>query len=249
MSSIHRQLLETGSRPRAYLEQVETAVARPHDRREDEEVGDLMQQSTAERLSRALAGSQSRRQSLAALCGAIMALAAESALGRRRRQKSPYDRAKRRAERRASRKSSSSKNKKKSVAFPRNCRHFVIAAGPNRDDKFKHIDDDLRIELIPKGQNGGKRVLLDDDNNGPNGRNGDHIKVPPFTARVGDRIRIIARNEVAGGCELDAIWLHCVEGKGGEVKLSDRITPDQCRANANKVGVFLDKTVRIKNKG
>jgi hypothetical protein len=248
MSSLPRQPLETGGRSRAYEQYGEIAVVRPRDRREDEEVGKLMQQTAIERLARALASSQNRRQSFAALCGAVIALGAESTLGGKRGHASRYDRAKRRAERRASRKSSSSKDKKKKgEGFPRNCRHFVIAAGANRDDKFKHIDDDLRIELIPKGNTGGARVLLDDDNNGPNGKNGDHIKVPPFTARVGDRIRIIARNEVAGGCELDAIWLHCVEGKGGGVKLSSRISPDQCRANANQVGVFLDKTVRIKN--
>ncbi|MCC7021823.1 MAG: hypothetical protein IT338_03295 [Thermomicrobiales bacterium] len=205
-----------------------------------------MQPSTIDRMARALAGRRSRRQSLATLGGAVVALGAESALGRKRKNGSLYDRAKRRAERRASKKSSSEKSK--SAAFPRDCRHFVIAAGPNRDAKFKHIDDDLRIELIPKGKNASARVLLDDDNNGPNGKNGDHIKVSPFTARVGDRIRIIARNEVVGGCELDEIWLHCIEGKGGKVKLNSRITPDQCRVNANKVGVFLDKTVRIKNK-
>ena len=74
------------------------------------------------------------------------------------------------------------------------------------------------------------------------------MRVAPFTARVGDELHIVARNEVAGGCELDEIWLHCIEGKGGKVKLTDRILPEDCQADANRVGVFLDTTVRITNK-
>jgi hypothetical protein len=133
-------------------------------------------------------------------------------------------------------------------AFPKDCRRFVVSAGSGRDDKFQHIDDDLRIELIPKGKKGGAKVLLDDDNRAPNGNDGAHLKIPPFTARVGDRIHIVATNAVAGGCELDEIWLHCIEGKGGKVKLTDRITPEECAANADKVGVFFDRTVRIKKR-
>jgi len=124
----------------------------------------------------------------------------------------------------------------------------VISAGPDRDDKFQHIDDDLLIELIPKGKKGGAKTLLEDDNDSPNGNDGDHLKVNPFTARVGDKIHIVARNEVAGGCELDEIWLHCIDGRGGRVKLLAATTPEECRSDAGKVGVFLDEIVRIKHK-
>ena len=72
--------------------------------------------------------------------------------------------------------------------------------------------------------------------------------MPPFTARVGDQVHIVARNEVVGGCELDEIWLHCVEGRGGKVKLTDSITPEECQSDANRIGVFFETTVRIKNK-
>ena len=74
----------------------------------------------------------------------------------------------------------------------------------------------------------------------------EHAFRAPFLELAED-IRIVARNEVAGGCELDAIWLHCLEGKGGSVKLLDPVTPNECKKNANTVGVFLDTTVRIRN--
>jgi hypothetical protein len=61
-------------------------------------------------------------------------------------------------------------------------------------------------------------------------------------------VHIVARNEVVGGCELDEIWLHCVEGRGGKVKLTDRITPEECESDANQIGVFFETTVRITNK-
>jgi hypothetical protein len=123
----------------------------------------------------------------------------------------------------------------------------MISAGPDSKDRFQHTDDDLLIEIIPK-KGGGAKVVFDDDNDAPNGPNGDHLGVTPFTARVGDQVRIVARNEVGGGCELDEIWLHCIEGRGGKVKLTDSISPEQCRSDANRIGVFFETTIRITNK-
>lgn len=137
------------------------------------------------------------------------------------------------------------RSKAKETGFSAKCERFLISAGPSKTDRFKHIDDDLFIELLPAG--GTPRVLFKDDNDAPNGPGGSHPAVDPFTAAVGDRIRIVARNEEAGGCELDTIWLHCLEGKGGSVKLLDAVTPKECKKNADTVGVFLDKTVRIRN--
>jgi hypothetical protein len=204
----------------------------------------FMQESRIDRLSHALLTYGSRRAALAALCCAAFGLDVPSVLGRKsaKRQRIHH-----RKSRRSSRGSSTNKKSStKKSAFPHDCRHFVIAAGPNRDDKFQHIDDDLRIVLIPKGKKADSKVLLDDHNGSPNGPGGAHLKVAPFSAKVGDRIVITASNKVAGGCELDEIWIHCIEGKGGKVKLTDRITPSQC--NGGKVGVFFDRTVRIKNK-
>ncbi len=90
-------------------------------------------------------------------------------------------------------------------------------------------------------------MLFNDDNDAPNGPGGSHPTVDPFTAEVGGRIRVVACNEAAGGCELDAVWLRCLEGKGGSVKLLDAVTPAERRKNANTVGVFLDTMVRIRN--
>lgn len=217
-----------------------------------------MGHSAFSRLTEFMAKARSRRAVavLLALSPVAAWLPAEakdnSALQRRRK------RAEKRASRRQggkSRKSDKSKNNKnkrakkgkaKGTGFSAKCERFVISAGPNRTDRFKHTDDDLFIELLPAG--GNPKVLFKDDNDAPNGPGGSHLAVEPFDAQVGDRIRIVARNEVAGGCELDAIWLHCIEKKGGSVKLLDAITPAECKKNADKVGVFLDTTVRIRNK-
>jgi len=187
-----------------------------------------MQQSGIDLLARALALPRSRRQALVAAGAVIIGADAQRVAAQRRKNK-------------RGRKGSGNGN-----AFSRKCRRFIIAAGPNRDDRFQHTDDDLLIEIIPK-KGGAAKIVFNDDNKGPNGPNGDHLRVAPFTARVGDRVHIVARNEAAGGCELDEIWLHCIEGRGGRVKLTDQITPEECRSDANRIGVFFDTTLRIKN--
>ena len=189
------------------------------------------------------------RRSLALLAAA---LPAALILPAGAKDKSQLDRRRKRAEKRSGKRSSGKsrgkgkdKKKAKETGFSASCERFLISAGPSKTDRFKHIDDDLMIELLPAG--GNPKVLFKDDNDSPNGPGGSHPTVDPFTAQVGDRIRIVARNEVAGGCELDAIWLHCLEGRGGSVKLLDAVTPNECKRDANTVGVFLDTTVRIRN--
>jgi hypothetical protein len=185
-----------------------------------------MQQHEFDLLARAIARSVSRRLALVVAGAAIIGVDPVAA---RRRRNADEPRSVR------------------GTAFSRKCRRFVITAGPERNDRFQHIDDDLLIEIIPK-KGGAAKTVFDDNNNAPNGPNGDHLSVPPFTARVGDKVHIVARNEVAGGCELDEIWLHCVEGRGGKVKLSESISPADCQGDANHIGVFFETTVRIKNK-
>jgi hypothetical protein len=184
-----------------------------------------MQQWGIDRFSRVLARPHSRRDALFAAAAVLVAEREFPALGAK----------------------DSSRRRDKNAAFPRKCRRFVISAGPNRDDAFEHTDDDLFIAIIPK-RGGSEKVVFNDNNKGPNGPNGDHLKVTPFTAKLGDKVHIVARNEVEGGCELDEIWLHCIEGRGGRVKLLDRFTPEECSAQANRVGIFLDRTIRIRNK-
>jgi hypothetical protein len=193
-----------------------------------------MQQSSIDRVARALTHAGSRRQALAVLSAALLGAQIAPASGKKRKRDSSQilQRKRRKSEQRGGKKRDKD-SRGKNEGFPRDCRRFVIAAGPDRDDKFRHIDDDLLIELIPKGKNGGTKVLLEDDNNSPNGNNGDHLKVNTF---------------IVGGCELDEIWIHCIEGRGGKVKLTDAITPEECRGDQNRVGVFEDRTVRIRNK-
>ena len=207
-----------------------------------------MAPSAMDQLAEMLNGLRGRR-SLALLAAALPAALIVPAGAK---DQSPLDRRRKRAEKRSGKRSSGksrgkSKDKKKAkeTGFSASCERFLISAGPSKTDRFKHIDDDLMIELLPAG--GNPKVLFKDDNDSPNGPGGSHPTVDPFTAQVGDRIRIVARNEVAGGCELDAIWLHCLEGRGGSVKLLDAVTPNECKRDANTVGVFLDTTVRIRN--
>jgi hypothetical protein len=176
-------------------------------------------------LARAFAVSRSRRALV--LAGAIL-VGADAATAQRRKKSDRRGTARR-------------------SAFPRNCKKFVISAGSNINEEFQHIDDDLEIKIIPRN-GGAAKTIFNDNNNSANGPNGDHLSVRPFTARVGDQVHIVARNEVAGGCELDEIWLHCIEGRGGKVKLTDSITKAECASDANKIGVFFDTKVRIKNK-
>ena len=209
-----------------------------------------MEERSFDRLARALTAQGTRRR-LALVGAAVVLITGAAAPGgaRQRRDRPRRDRdsgRKRNEDDKAKRKRDKNRGRV-TVPFARNCDRFVISAGPSPNDKFKHIDDDLHIELIAKGKRGGIRVLLRDDNNSPNGPDGDHLRVEPFEARVGDRIHIVARNEVSGGCELDAIWLHCTQGGNGRVKLTDRITPEECRNRANSVGVFFEKMIRIKS--
>ena len=185
-----------------------------------------MRETAVDLLARAFRASGSRRRALA-IAGAMM-IGSDPVTARRRSD-------------------SDQRRSTGGTAFSRTCKRFIITAGPNRNDRFEHTDDDLEIEIISRN-GGATKTVFDDDNRAPNGPNGDHLRVPPFTARVGDEVHIVARNEVAGGCELDEIWLHCIEGRGGKVKLTDRITPEECQSDANQIGVFFETTVRIKNK-
>jgi hypothetical protein len=171
-----------------------------------------------DRLARALAAPRSRRQAVLAAASAFAGahVLPETTKGR------ASDKKPRNQDRN---KNKDRKKKGKKSAIPSNCERFVISAGPDKDDKFKHIDDDLFIELIPKGRN-------------------VHRGVKPFTAKIGDRIHIVATNAEKGGCELDEIWLHCIEGKGGEMRLTKRIRPENC--NGDQLGSFLNALIRIR---
>jgi hypothetical protein len=216
----HRNRIETARVPATKVIVLHRACALPAVSPKGAWVG--MQQRGIDRLARALAVSRSRRHALVAVAATFGLVRGFSGFAAKNRRTTK-------------------------AAFSRKCHRFIISAGPNRDDAFEHTDDDVLIEIIPK-KGGSAKVVFNDNNKSANGPNGDHLQVPPFTAKVGDKVHIVARNEVAGGCELDEIWLHCIEGRGGKVKLLDRFTPEQCSAQANTTGIFLDRTIRIRNK-
>ena len=103
------------------------------------------------------------------------------------------------------------------------------------------------VLTLHSGNQSGESVMPDqadlwkrcsDNNHAPSGANGDHLGVAPFSAKVGDQDHIVARNGVPGSCQLGEIWLHCIEGRGGKVKLADRISPAECRRDVNRIGTF-----------
>lgn len=136
------------------------------------------------------------------------------------------------------------------AAFDRNCRRFILSAGSNPEDKFRHVDDDLLVELQRKGRRGWK-TIFEDDNGTPNNEKG-RIKPVKFRARVGDKLRITVHNSEGTGspddsCEFDGAWLFCDErgSRGKQVVRRyqrTRVGSGNCRANAN----FIEETFRIK---
>ena len=110
-----------------------------------------------------------------------------------------------------------------SLAYPRTCRRFVLSGGPSPDDDI-FVDDDLTV------RRNGAPIFVDGDGN-------TTYSIAPirFTARAGDRLRIVARD--FGGCrKLDPLYLHCRTG-GTARQLSDGV--DTC--SARPPGVFFNK--------
>jgi hypothetical protein len=195
-----------------------------------------------DRLSRALAAPHSRRRAMLAAAAALLGAQGLPAAAKRRATGN-------KPKNQRQHKNKDGKKKGKKSTIPGNCERFVISAGPDKNDKFKHIDDDLLIELIPKGGKGGVKVLLNDHDGTVNGtvhgKTGRHLSVDPFTAKVGDQIFIRATNAQKGGCELDDIWLHCIEGRGGEMQLTKRIRPEKCDGDQLD-RPFLETRIRIR---
>jgi len=167
-----------------------------------------------DRLTAALAARGSRRTALAA----ILAAAGAGTAGRVSRAASRY-------------------------TFSSGCDRFILAAGDRRDTEFEHVDDDFGVQIKRKGKKSWEDLYIDDDGfiNEDNGNR--HAKPIEFDARVGDKLRIVARNAAPGGCGLDEIWLFCERGGDGK-RLLKRYT---CSGSeADRTGVFLDETFRIK---
>ena len=89
-----------------------------------------------------------------------------------------------------------------SLAYPGTCRRFVLSGGPLPDD-FIFVDDDLTVRL------NGDPIFAEGD------RDSSYIAPIRFTARAGDRLRIVARSGAVelGGCQyLGSLFLHCRTG-------------------------------------
>src|ERR671916_394396 len=86
---------------------------------------DPMRQTTVDMLARALAMPGTRRRAITA-AGALF-IGVKPVAARKRRDGD---------ERKSTR----------GTAFSRKCKRFVISAGPNRNDRFQHTDDDVLIE-------------------------------------------------------------------------------------------------------
>ena len=109
-------------------------------------------------------------------------------------------------------------------AYPGTCRRFVLSGGPSPDDEIL-VDDDLTVRL------NGRTIFEDGD--------GSASLIAPirFSARAGDRLRIIAADAQEFCRELGPLYLHCRTG-GKARKLSDGV-PYVC--NGQPSGVFFNK--------
>ena len=128
------------------------------------------------------------------------------------------------------------------VALDRNCDRFILAAGPDSEDRFKHVDDDVRIELRRRGSR--RPVVLLNDNDGTANDGGRHIAPIEFNAEYGDVLRIVATNKQAGGCGFDEVQLFCKGWRRGK-KLLDR-TVCRPRERDRLDYEFLDESFRLR---
>ena len=123
--------------------------------------------------------------------------------------------------------------------FNSDCRRFILAPSRNRDQKFDNVDDNLLVEVIEKGRRGRTRTVWDDTDDDNVNFRGEPFRIPPFKARVGDRLRIQAFNR-GGSCELDELWLFC-KGERRGMLLHGGVSP---KAGC-ETGRFFDETFRI----
>jgi hypothetical protein len=128
-------------------------------------------------------------------------------------------------------------------AFSRSCDRFVLVGKNNRNGKFDNVDDNMLIELIPKGRKRGK-VLWDDTSDDQVNFRGEPFRVKEFKAKVGDKIRIRGYN-LEGPCEMDEIWLFCARGGVGK-RVRKAYKSSNCPSGAYPSGLFYDETFRIK---
>ena len=122
---------------------------------------------------------------------------------------------------------------RKVAAFPNSCERFILSAGKNVTKEID-VDDDLSVFLNDKA--------IFRDNDGVIGIGLKAIEPIRFRARVGDTLRIVARDGEGPCHSLSPLWLHCRDG-GEPRKLTNGVNAE-CGSN-NSVGKFFDKKFRI----
>jgi hypothetical protein len=126
--------------------------------------------------------------------------------------------------------------------FDRDCRRFRLAAGDDPDRRFNNLDDNLLVEVQRKGGRNWETVWDDTNDDNVNFR-GEPFRIPPFDAKVGDKLRIQAFN-LGGSCELDEIWLFCERGRHND--RGKRLTAGVGRDDSCAEGQFFEETYRIR---
>jgi hypothetical protein len=125
-------------------------------------------------------------------------------------------------------------------SFSRDCDRFVLVGENKRKGWWDNVDDNMLIELFPKGSKRSE-VIWDDTTDNQVNYQGQPFRIKEFDARVGDKIQITAYN-VEGTCELDEIWLFCADGGRGK-RMRDAIKSNtDCPAS----GMFWQGKFRIK---
>jgi len=127
------------------------------------------------------------------------------------------------------------------TARRRRCRKFVLAPSRDPDQKFRHVDDNLLVEVIKKGSRGRTETVWDDTDDNNVNFGGENFRIPAFKARVGDRLRVRAYN-LGGPCELDELWLFCKGSRRGRRLSTGFERKESCPTDRP----FFDETFRIK---
>jgi hypothetical protein len=118
-------------------------------------------------------------------------------------------------------------------AYNDNCRRFTLSAGQN-ERKEIDVDDDLIVYLNDE------KIFKDRD--GVIGIGLEPIEPIKFKARVGDKLRIVAKDGQGPCFSLSPLWLHCRDG-GSPKKLTKGVEEDCDPERPPKK--FFDETFRI----
>jgi hypothetical protein len=118
-------------------------------------------------------------------------------------------------------------------AYSDRCERFSLSAGKNPNKEID-VDDDLTVYL------NGERIFRDND--GVIGIGLEPIEPIHFRAKVGDKLRVVAKDGQGPCRSLSPLWLHCRDG-GSPKKLTNGVDED-CK-DGRPPRTFFDETFRI----